>query len=120
MFVSKSHWSRIKEKKALLVAIRPLPKEALEKFRTQMKLELTYHSNAIEGNTLTLNETRLVILEGITVGGKSTREHLEAINHATAFDKLAELEKVGRLSLVEILELNEIVMRGISQQAGQL
>lgn len=70
----------IDEKKSILDKKRPLPEYTLRSLREKLLLEWTYHSNAIEGNTLTLQETK-VVLEGITVGGKTMREHLEAINH---------------------------------------
>lgn len=64
--------------------MRPLPEEALKKIRDALDTEYTYESNRIEGNTLTLQETVLVVNEGVTISGKSMREHLEAINHAEA------------------------------------
>ena len=75
--------SRIDAMKQRLDALRPLPPEAVRHLREQLVLNWTYHTNAIEGNTLTLMETR-VVLEGITVGGKLLREHFEAINHREA------------------------------------
>ncbi len=69
----------IDEKKRLLDAKRPLPVNSLRSLKETLGLEWTYHSNAIEGNTLILAETK-VVLEGITVGGKSLSERLEAIN----------------------------------------
>ena len=54
-------------------------------------LEYTYESNRIEGNTLTLQETALVVEKGLTIGGKSLQEHLEAINHTFALDYIKEL-----------------------------
>lgn len=69
--------------KARLDAARPLPRYSLTSLREKLALEWTYHSNAIEGNTLTLRETK-VVLEGITVGGKSLGEHIEATNHREA------------------------------------
>ena len=62
---------------------RPIPKDTLRTLQEKINLEWTYNSNGIEGNTLTLRETQ-VVLEGITVGGKSIKEHLEAINHEHA------------------------------------
>ena len=70
---------RLKER---LTEIRPLPVEALKKIEEAFAIEYTYESNKIEGNTLTLQETALVIEKGLTIGGKSLNEHLEAINHA--------------------------------------
>ena len=75
----------IDELKQQLDALRPLPKHSVQSLHETMVLEWTYHSNAIEGNTLTLKETK-VVLEGITVGGKSMREHFEAINHKEAIE----------------------------------
>jgi Fic family protein len=62
----------------------------LASLREKLMLEWTYHSNAIEGNTLTLRETK-VVLEGITVGGKSLREHFEATNHRDAILYVEEI-----------------------------
>jgi len=76
--------ARLTEKKQRLDAARPLPAAALVKLREAWDVEWTYHSNAIEGNTLTLSETALVLKDGLTVGGKTLREHLQAINHLHA------------------------------------
>lgn len=73
-------FERIDIKKARLDSLRPFPIYTLKSLREKLLLEWTYHSNAIEGNTLTMNETK-VVLEGITIGGKTMREHLEVINH---------------------------------------
>ena len=78
-----NHFDKIDALKQQLDALRPLPKESLRSLHEALVLEWTYHSNAIEGNTLTLKETK-VVLEGITVGGKTLREHFEAINHKEA------------------------------------
>jgi len=70
--------------------LRPLPTHTVKSLREQLILEWTYNSNAIEGNTLTLKETK-VVLEGITIGGKPMREHFEAINHKEAIDYVGEV-----------------------------
>ena len=62
---------------------RPLSSTIVKNLQEDLIVRWTYHSNAIEGNTLTLLETK-VVLEGITVGGKVLREHFEAINHRNA------------------------------------
>ena len=72
--------ARFEAKKARLDALRPLPRTALARLRERLILEWIYNSNAIEGNTLTIQETRLVLETGLTVGGKSLREHFEVIN----------------------------------------
>jgi Fic family protein len=93
MLIDQTLYKRIKEKKKRLNSLRPLPQTVLSKLREQFAIEMTYHSNAIEGNTLTLRETQLILQEGITIAGKSLREHLEAINHKEAIDFLEELVK---------------------------
>ena len=74
----------IEAKKAQLDRLRPLSTAALAQLQKHYDVELTYTSNAIEGNTLTLRETAEVIEHGITVGGKSLRDHLEAVDHYDA------------------------------------
>ena len=64
--------------------LHPLPPHTLKSLHEQLVLEWTYHSNVTEGNTLTLKETK-VVLEGITIGGKSMREHFEAIKRILSF-----------------------------------
>jgi Fic family protein len=77
-------FDRINGKKASLDALRPLSTSAVAKLREMMVVEWTYNSNAIEGNTLTLRETYIMLEHGITIGGKSLREHFEVINHRDA------------------------------------
>lgn len=71
---------------------RPFPKDTIRSLKEAFNLEWTYNSNAIEGNTLTLKETQ-VVLEGITIGGKTVKEHLEVINHEKAILYLNDLVK---------------------------
>jgi Fic family protein len=103
----------IDQKKLRLDSLRPIPKQTLISLREKMILEWTYHTNAIEGNTLTLSETKIV-LEGITVGGKSMREHLEAINHKEAILYLETLvqDKVA-LTEWDIKNLHQLVLKNI-------
>jgi Fic family protein len=81
----------IEEKKAQLDRLRPLSASALAQLQKHYDIDLTYTSNAIEGNTLTLRETAEVIEHGITVGGKSLRDHLEAVDHYEALLWMREL-----------------------------
>ena len=112
--------SRISEKMSRLDSFRPLPADALRKLHEEMRLLHTYHSNAIEGNTLTLPETKLVLEEGITVGGKSLREHLEATNNARAFDLMEDMaEKKMAIDHVVIQQIHEVVTAGILEDAGR-
>lgn len=104
------------ELRARLDALRPLPPESVRSLRDAIALEWTYHSNAIEGNTLTLKETK-VVLEGITVGGKSVREHLEAINHAEAIRFLEGLvDREEEFTERVLRELHGLVLRGIDDR----
>ena len=81
-------------KKQALDRLRPLPPEALSSLEAWFRVELTYTSNALEGNTLSRRETAVVLEKGMTVGGKSLKEHLEATNHARAIDFVSQI--VGR------------------------
>jgi Fic family protein len=81
----------IAAKKAWLDAMRPVSREALAALQKFFDVDLTYTSNAIEGNTLTLRETAELIEHGITVGGKPLRDHLEAVDHYNAVLWMREL-----------------------------
>lgn len=99
--------------KAKLDAARPLPTYTLASLREKFTLDWTYHSNAIEGNTLTLRETK-VVLEGITVGCKSLREHVEAVNHRNAIRYVEELvAKHEPLKEWQIRNIHMLVLKGI-------
>lgn len=84
-------FKEIDKKKRLIEEKRPLPAETVKSIRKHLFLEWTYNSNGIEGNTLTLNETKVVLEDGITIGGKSLREHLEVINHREAIGYIEEI-----------------------------
>ena len=92
---------------------RPLNPNTLKSLRKSNILNWTYHSNGIEGNTLTLRETK-VVLEGITIGGKSINEHLEVINHKDAILFLEELvKKDNRLTLMDIRDMHRLILKEI-------
>ncbi|SEN98373.1 Fic/DOC family protein [Duganella sp. CF517] len=99
--------------KAKLDALPPLPTAALRNLHDELVLRWTYNSNAIEGNTLTLMETK-VVLEGITVGGKLLREHFEAINHRDAILYVEDVvRKAEPLSEWQIRNLHRLVLKQI-------
>jgi Fic family protein len=77
--------------KSVLDSHRPFPDHVVKQLRDYYRIGLTYTSNAIEGNTLTESETKVIIEDGITIGGKSLREHYEAIGHAKAYDNIYSL-----------------------------
>ena len=99
------------------MALRPLPAEALKKIDEAFAVEYTYESNRIEGNTLTLQETELVVNEGVTIAGKSMREHLEAINHREAIDYIKDFAKNDiEISEGTIKEIHALVLHGINRE----
>ncbi len=111
--------ARLDEKLARLNSFRPLPQTLVDKLREQFELEMTYNSNAIEGNSLTLKETFLVINEGLTIKGKPLKDHLEAKGHTEALEYLYDLTSKDTATLLTenvIREFNSIVMRNIDQQ----
>lgn len=111
---------RLAEKRAALDARRPLSPSTLRRIHEDLQVRLTFHSNAIEGNTLSLRETQLVIEHGVTIGGHSLREHLEATNHASAYRRLLELARDDApLGLEVILELHRLVTDRVLDEAGQ-
>lgn len=77
---------------------------------------MTYNSNAIEGNTLTLSETRLVLEEGITVGGKTLKEQIEATNHSRAMDFVQALIKKPTIEETDVLNLHALILDRIDPQ----
>jgi Fic family protein len=102
--------------KARLDSLRPLPPAALRNLHAELVLRWTYNSNALEGNTLTLMETK-VVLEGITVGGKFLREHFEAINHRDAIFYVEEMvRKAEPLSEWQIRNLHRLVLKQIDDE----
>ena len=107
---------RIKEKKARLNGLRPLPAAALQKIKDSLTLEWTYNSNAIEGNTLSLQETRLIIEDGLTVKGKSLREHFEAVNHQESIEFVESLVSDDYLlKATDILDVHKLVLDRIEK-----
>lgn len=106
---------KITDKQNRLESLRPLPPELVKNLDEWFKIELTYTSNAIEGNTLTRQETALVVEKGLTIGGKSLTEHLEAINHAQAMEYIKNLVSKKRpdISEKDILDIHHIILSKI-------
>jgi len=115
-------FDRLYEKLAMLNKNRPLPKIALQKIKEALSIEWTYNSNSIEGNTLNLRETQMVLQEGITIKGKSLREHFEAKNHENAINYLYNIISDDyKLRAIDILSLHGLVLRTIEDDfAGRL
>ena len=111
---------RLLEKHQTLDGRRPLSPGTLRRLHEDLQVQLTFHSNALEGNTLSLRETQLVIEHGITIGGHTLREHLEATNHAAAYRFLLDLaHQAAPLTLETVLELHRLVTDRILDQPGQ-
>ncbi len=100
---------------------KPLKGTQLDKMVEYFAVQNTYESNRIEGNTLTYQETHLVINEGITIGGKSMREHLEAINHSEALDYLYDIVSTGsEIDRRLVLDLHRLILKTVdTDNAGR-
>ena len=105
----------LQTKKLRLDSHKPLQNELIKNLEEWFRIELTYTSNAIEGNTLTRQETAMVVEEGLTVQGKSLEEHQEAINHAKAFDFIQTLKNKKRHELTtrDIFDIHSIILNKI-------
>ena len=84
-------FNKVDELKTKLKSMRPLNETEIQRLRGEFIIENTYHSNAIEGNTLTLRETALILHEGVTIAEKPLKEHLETIGHRDAFKYILSL-----------------------------
>lgn len=112
------NYDKLIQKKLELDSFRPLAPELVHNLDDWFKVELTYTSNAIEGNTLTRRETAVVIEKGLTVGGKSLKEHLEATNHAHALDFVRSLikKKPSQFTAKDVLAIHDIILNGIDDE----
>jgi Fic family protein/DNA-binding XRE family transcriptional regulator len=128
-YVAKNSSNKQSKKLESILAQIDVLKEKLDKLRQfdsyriaqALELEYTFESNRIEGNTMTLRETDLVINEGLTISGKSMREHLEAINHQEAIAFIKDLmNKNTALVEREVLSIHNLILRGIHpEDAGR-
>jgi len=102
--------------KATLDSYRPLNSGIVRNLREDMILRWTYHSNAIEGNTLSLLETK-VVLEGITIGGKSLREHFETINHREAISYVESIATTQNpISEHELKSIHSLILKNVDEE----
>lgn len=106
--------NRIDEAKRLIDTFRPLSPSIVSRLQKQLMVEWTYNSNAIEGNTLTLKETLIVLETGMTIGSKSLKEHLEVVNHREAIIFVEELALSGsEITERNIREIHSLVLKEI-------
>ena len=111
---------RISRKRSQLDHYRPLPSDTVRRLNEDLQVFLTYHSNAIEGNSLSLQETQMVIDYGVTIHGHPLREYLEATNHVEAYQYVTNLVgKSERITIETILTLHGLVMDKILGSKGQ-
>ena len=113
--------TRLEQKRARLDALRPLPVAAVRRLGEQLTVEWIYNSNAIEGSTLTLRETQLILETGLTIGGKSLREHFEVINHQEAIEYVEGLVAGDEpVTSFHVRQIHKLVLTQIDdREAGQ-
>jgi len=118
--MNKPLFGRVDELKERLAGLRPLAPSALRRLREDFMIENTYDSNAIEGCTLTLRETALILKEDITIGEKPLRMHLDAVGHRDAFWYMIDIaDKDDPLSERRIKELYSLVLMSDAQCKGK-
>jgi len=102
-----------------LKTLRPLNPAELKRLRNEFMIENTYNSNAIEGNTLTLRETALILQEGITIAEKPLREHLEAIGHKDAFEYVISVAEANTALTENVIKtIHSLVLMGDVSNRG--
>lgn len=111
---------KIDELKEEISRHKSIDKNLPNKLKDFYRVSSVYSTNAIEGNTLTESETKVVIEDGITIGGKSVREHLEAVNSAKAYDFIYTLLNSANITENDILKCHKLVLAGIDDdRAGK-
>ena len=110
---------RIEHKKSLLDELRPLPSAVVNRLREQILVEWIYNSNAIEGSTVTLQETRLILETGLTIGGKTLREHFEVTNHRDAILYVEQLAAdQEKLTPFHVRQIHKLVLSQIDDESA--
>ena len=113
-------FARVESKKEALDDLRPIPLEIIVRLSEEIRIRHTYNSNAIEGNTLTLSETKMILEEGITIGGKELKEHLEVTGNSDAYLLVEEMaSKEKKIDHLVIQQLHQLVTRGQQLDSGQ-
>lgn len=114
--MNKSYFRECDIYAARIAALRPFPKETLKSLREYYRVGLTYSSNALEGNSLTESETKVVIEDGITIGGRPLKDIYEATGHAKAYDFLYEISKDRPVTESDILALHRLFYSQIDKE----
>ena len=120
-FFDHIDFNDIDQKKKNIDSHRPFSQNMNRQLRDKLIIEWTYNSNAIEGNSLTLSETKVVLENGITIKGKPLKDHLETINHKEAIEYIEELIKANaKLSEYDIKSIHHLILKEIdSSNAGK-
>jgi Fic family protein len=110
---------RLDAKKRQLDALQPLPVAVVNRLKDQILVEWIYNSNALEGSTITLHETKLILETGLTIGGKSLREHFEVINHRDAIEYVESLVNSSEpLSAFHARQIHKLVLTRIDDDSA--
>lgn len=103
----------------MLISMRPLPPETIKSLKDYYRIGLTFTSNALEGNSLTESETKIVIEDGLTIKGKPLHDVYEAVGHAKAYDYIYQISSGKELIEEDILKLHKLFYQQINEeQAG--
>ncbi|MBC7427993.1 MAG: Fic family protein [Bacteriovorax sp.] len=111
MFENKIDKCDIQKKE--MDSLRPLSNDQSKALKEHFKIGLTYSSNALEGNTLTLIETKVIIEDGLTIGGKTLKEIDEATGHAKAYDFIFDIVQNDNITLQDILNIHKLFYQNI-------
>ncbi len=118
--MNKDILNKIDKLKKELDQYRPLSKKVLDQLKAYYRVGLTYSSNALEGNSLTETETKVVLEDGITIGGKPLKDHYEAMGHSEAYDLLYRLAKEKKITEKDICHLHRLFYYRIDEgKAGE-
>jgi Fic family protein len=109
-------YERLDANKVAIDRIRPFEGEYLRQLREYYRIGLTWTSNAIEGNSLTEMETKILLEDGLTVGGKPLRDTLEAVGHSLAYDYMFGLLGERRITVKDIQTMHKLFFKGIDEK----
>lgn len=110
-----SIYERLDANKAAIDVMRPFEGDTLRQLREYYRIGLTWTSNALEGNSLTEIETKVLLEDGLTVGGKPLRDTFEALGHAAAYDYMFGLLGERRITVEDIKTLHRLFFKSIDE-----
>ena len=108
--------SKVDEAQGVINALRPFSNEMNRQIKEYFRIGLTYSSNALEGNSLTISETKVVIEDGLTIAGKPLRDHYEATGHSDAFDHMYDLATGTTITEDDIKKLHALFYHRIKEE----